>query len=59
MFKDEYLKNHQTKDQRKPYRKEKAVSPSCRNHGSCPYCSRGRQAKNKRWKEKMDYIDFE
>ena len=31
------------KEHRKPYRKAKAVDKSCRNHGSCPYCSGNRK----------------
>jgi len=27
---------------RKPYRKSKAISNNCRNHGSCPYCANNR-----------------
>lgn len=30
------------KEKRRPYRKSKAVCYACRNHGSCPYCKRGR-----------------
>ena len=26
------------KEHRKPYRKAKAVDPTCRNHGTCPWC---------------------
>ncbi len=36
------------KDRRKPYRKSKRFDRSCRNHGSCPYCERGRKHKHKR-----------
>ena len=25
------------KEHRKPYRKAKAVDPTCRNHGTCPW----------------------
>ena len=35
------------KEKRKPYYGVKRIDPSCRNHGSCPYCSDGRQHKNK------------
>ena len=31
----------------------KAVDPSCRNHGSCPYCEGNRLYKSKRLKEKV------
>lgn len=33
------------KEKRKPYRKSKAVDPSCRNHGSCPWCLGNRKHK--------------
>ena len=31
------------KEKRKPYRKGKAVDGSCRNHGSCTYCTGNRK----------------
>jgi threonine dehydrogenase-like Zn-dependent dehydrogenase len=31
------------KEKRRPYRGAKAVCASCRNHGNCPYCERGRK----------------
>lgn len=36
------------KEHRKPYRKAKAVDPSCRNHGDCPQCRGNRKHKVKR-----------
>lgn len=39
----EYKKEH-----RKPYRKAKAVSKSCRNHGACKWCEDNRTYKNRR-----------
>lgn len=33
------------KEHRKQYRGAKAVDKSCRNHGSCPWCSRNRKHK--------------
>jgi len=30
------------KEHRKPYTKAKAVDKTCRNHGSCEYCSGNR-----------------
>jgi hypothetical protein len=30
------------KEKRKPYRKGKAAFGSCRNHGSCPWCTNNR-----------------
>ena len=31
------------REKRKPYRRSKAISKECRNHGGCPYCESGRQ----------------
>ena len=31
------------KDRRKPYRGSKAIDPSCRNHGGCPWCEENRK----------------
>jgi hypothetical protein len=36
------------KERRAPYRRSKRFDRTCRNHGSCPYCQRGRQHKIKR-----------
>ena len=33
------------KDHRKPYRGAKAIDPSCRNHGGCPWCEENRKHK--------------
>ena len=33
------------KDHRKPYRGSKAIDPSCRNHGGCPWCEENRKHK--------------
>lgn len=30
------------KEKRKPYHGAKAVDRTCRNHGSCPYCTANR-----------------
>ena len=30
------------KEHRKPYRRAKAISFSCRNHGTCDYCKNNR-----------------
>lgn len=38
------------KEHRQPYRKAKAVDPSCRNHGSCPWCNGNRIHKEKKQK---------
>lgn len=35
------------KEHRKEYRGAKAVDPTCRNHGSCPWCIGTRTNKNK------------
>ena len=36
------------KDRRKPLRRSKAFDRGCRNHGSCDWCARNRQHKNRR-----------
>lgn len=33
------------KERRNPYRGAKAIDPTCRNHGSCPFCAENRQHK--------------
>ena len=33
------------KEKRKPYRGSKAIDPSCRNHGGCPWCEENRKHK--------------
>ena len=33
------------KERRKPYRGSKAIDPSCRNHGGCPWCEENRKHK--------------
>ena len=33
------------KEKRKPYRGSKAIDPSCRNHGGCPWCTENRKHK--------------
>lgn len=46
------------KEHRKPYRGGKAVAPSCRNHGGCPWCEGNRLYQRRkdeaRAKEKED-----
>ena len=42
------------KEHRKPYRKAKAVSSQCRNHGSCEWCQGNRQHKHKKKMIKED-----
>ena len=44
------------KEHRKPYRKAKAVDASCRNHGSCPYCERGRRYQ---YLKELERVKFE
>lgn len=36
------------KEKRKLWRGAKAVDPSCRNHGDCPWCRKNRKHKNER-----------
>ena len=33
------------KEHRNPYTGSKAIDASCRNHGSCPYCTKNRRHK--------------
>ena len=33
------------KEKRKPYRGNKAIDATCRNHGSCQWCERNRKFK--------------
>lgn len=33
------------KERRKAYRGSKAIDPSCRNHGGCPWCEENRKHK--------------
>ena len=42
------------KERRKPYRGAKAVDPTCRNHGGCPWCEENRKFK---FRGKGDEID--
>lgn len=42
------------KEKRKPYRKAKAVSKLCRNHGACDWCKSNRTYKNKKRLEKVN-----
>lgn len=39
---------------RKPYRQSRAVDPSCRCHGGCPHCERGRLRKRREAREELD-----
>lgn len=40
------------KEHRKPYRGSKAIDPSCRNHGGCPWCEGNRLYRKKKELEK-------
>lgn len=33
------------KERRKPYYGSKAIDPTCRNHGGCPWCEENRKHK--------------
>ena len=41
------------KEHRKPYRGAKAIDCTCRNHGSCPYCTANRLYSRKKVEEKF------
>ncbi len=47
------------KERRKPYRGSKAIDPSCRNHGGCPWCEENRKHKfrdkEKDYRGRYDY----
>ena len=43
---DKAIKYHKT--HRTPYYGNKAIDPSCRNHGSCPICYSNRTYKNRK-----------
>lgn len=45
------------KEKRKPYRGAKAITCSCRNHGSCDYCKNNRLHKHK--VEELKHTDEE
>lgn len=46
------------KTKRKPYRKSKAVSRRCRNHGGCSYCLQNRMhSDNIRKKAALDQVN--
>lgn len=34
------------KEHREPYYGSKKIDPTCRNHGSCPWCQENRNYKN-------------
>jgi hypothetical protein len=42
------------KDQRAPHHGSKAFDRTCRNHGSCPYCQRGRLHQYTKAKERAE-----
>ena len=35
------------KEHRKPYRRSKAIDPTCRNHGTCDWCKENRLHKSR------------
>ena len=41
------------KEHRKPYSGTKAIDKTCRNHGSCLWCTENRKYKNAKKIEKM------
>jgi len=41
------------KEHRKEYRGAKSIDPSCRNHGGCPFCEKGRLKYKKKIKDKI------
>ena len=43
---DKAIQHH--KEYRKPYRRAKAIDPSCRNHGGCKWCEENRTYKNRK-----------
>ena len=43
------------KEYRRPYRGAKAVSCSCRNHGTCTYCELNRMYNTRKKLEKISY----
>lgn len=47
------------KDKKKEYTGTKAVDPSCRNNGDCPYCYSNRTVKNKKRLEQLKSIEDE
>lgn len=42
------------KEHRNPYRRAKAVDPTCRNHGTCPYCEGNRLYQSKKELARMN-----
>lgn len=45
------------KEWRKPYKGSKAIDPTCRNHGGCPWCEENRKYKNiKRLEKALDKL---
>ncbi len=43
------------KEHRGKYYGAKSIDPTCRNHGSCPWCQENRLHKDKKSKEKEKY----
>ena len=42
------------KERRRPYTGSKAIDPSCRNHGGCPWCEENRKHKFRDKKPMME-----
>ena len=40
---------------RKAYRIPKSVDPTCRNHGTCPYCKGNRLYQRTKEEQRMNY----
>ena len=51
MSMDKAIRHH--KEHRKPYHGAKAIAKSCRNHGTCPYCTGNRLYKNEKRLQRM------
>ena len=48
-----------SRTKKKPYSGAKAVDPTCRSHGSCPWCEGGRKHKNEKRKPVDGFVvDF-
>lgn len=43
------------KEKRKAYKDSKAIDPTCRNHGSCPWCEGNRTYSDKRKEIQTEY----
>lgn len=50
-----YAKDKKITAHREPYRGAKAVDPSCKNNGDCPYCQGQVKYKKEKQKQKFDF----